>query len=51
MEISINVFTEFAEFSDKKYYVLKTYSNLPPPVEETRMLPEYQQDTASKEDL
>ena len=31
------------------FIILKDYSNLPPPVKETKMLPQHQQDTGSRD--
>ena len=48
--VSLNVFNEFTEFSDKNICYQKG-SNLPPLMLETGMLPQCQQDTCNRQDL
>ena len=49
IEFSLNVFTELAEFSDKKYDVFKRLFK--PLALKTRMLPQHQQDKGGREDI
>ena len=49
-EFSLNIFTEFCEFSDKNVYKLKDYSSLQHLVAETSMILYSQQDTYSRHD-
>ena len=45
-------FTKFAKFSDKNIcHYSKKASNLPPLMEETRLVPQHQQDTCERQDL
>ena len=50
MDFFLNVFTEFREFGDKNICHSKG-SSLRPLVQETRMLPQWQQDTCERLDL
>ena len=53
-EFSLNVFTEFNEFSDKIFVITVRRlepATQPPLVLETRMPPQHQQDTCERQDL